>query len=144
MPQCIRCIFMPMKDVHQKRGLTIQARALWHCAIVPLCHKVKSRGEVLEDVLGLDDVSRTHFEVLGLGLENQVLVLGLENQVLVLGLEASSLRKLTVLGSRTALFFEQLKFCRKTPETSRKICEDLFLFSSIGDRRKKIFKTLFA
>ena len=33
-----------------------------------------------------------------------------------------------ILGSRTALFFEQLKFRWKTPETSRKICEHLFVF----------------
>ena len=32
------------------------------------------------------------------------------------------------LGSRTALFFEPLKFCWKTPETSRKIWEDLYCF----------------
>ena len=29
------------------------------------------------------------------------------------------------------------------PETSRKICEDLFLFSSSGDQLKKNFKDLF-
>ena len=70
--------------------------------------------------------SRTHFEVLGLGLE------------------ASSPRKLPVLGSRTTLFFKPWKFCWKTPETSRKICEDLFLFSSHGDRLKKFFWRLFS
>ena len=37
-----------------------------------------------------------------------------------------------VLGSRTALFFEQLKFCSKTPETSRKICEHFFCFPHLG------------
>ena len=68
--------------------------------------------------------SRTYFEVLGLGL----------------GLEASSpwpwprsLRssKIAVLGSRTALSFEPLKFCRITPETSRKICKYLFYFAQL-------------
>ena len=44
-----------------------------------------------------------------------------------------------VLGSRTALFFEPLKFCWKAPETSQKICEDLFLLSSRGNRLKKKF-----
>ena len=34
----------------------------------------------------------------------------------------------SVLGSRTALFFEQLKFRWKATETSRKICEHLFCF----------------
>ena len=43
---------------------------------------------------------RTHFEVLGLGLEGQVL-----------GLEASSPRNWPDLGSRTTLFFELLKVC---------------------------------
>ena len=65
--------------------------------------------------------SRTHFEVVGL-----------EGQVLGLGLEASSPRKLPVLGSRTALFFEQLKFRWKMPKTLWKICKSLFCFGSIG------------
>ena len=50
-----------------------------------------------------------------------------------------------VLGSRTALFFKPLKFCRKTQKISQKICKDLFLSSSRGNRPKKIFlKTFFA
>ena len=75
--------------------------------------------------------SRTHFEVLGLGL----------------GLEASSpwpwprslqvLENCPVLGSRTALFFEPLKFRWKTPETSRKICEHLFCFPQLEHRRRQ-------
>ena len=36
------------------------------------------------------------------------------------------LKNRPVLGSRTALFFEPLKFCWKTPEMSWRICEDLF------------------
>ena len=44
--------------------------------------------------------SRTHFEVLGLGLEDQVL-----------GLEAQILENWPVLGSRTALLIELVKFC---------------------------------
>ena len=44
-----------------------------------------------------------------------------------------------VLGSRIALLFESLKFCWKTPETTQKICENLILFPSVGDRLKKIF-----
>ena len=69
--------------------------------------------------------SRTHFEVFGLGLEPQVL----EN--------------CPVLGSRTALFFEPLKFCRKEPKTAQKIFEDLFLFSSSGNCLNKFFEDLF-
>ena len=38
------------------------------------------------------------------------------------------LKNCPVLGSSTALFFEPLKFCRKTPKPSRKSCEDLFCF----------------
>ena len=41
------------------------------------------------------------------------------------------------LGSRTALFFESLKFCWKTPETSRKICEYLFCFPQLEHRRSQ-------
>ena len=42
-----------------------------------------------------------------------------------------------VLGSRTALFFEQLKFRWKTPETSWKICEHLFCFPQLEHRRRQ-------
>ena len=35
------------------------------------------------------------------------------------------------LGSRTALFFEPLKFCWKTPEISRKIWKDLYCFPQL-------------
>ena len=62
--------------------------------------------------------SRTHFEVLGLGLEGQV----------------------SVLGSRTALFFELLKFCGALEKLFGKrfvcgdrlknFCEDLFFLES--------------
>ena len=50
--------------------------------------------------------SRTHFEVLGLGLEGQVL-----------GLEALGPRKLACPRLEDSTIFEPLKFCRKTPET---------------------------
>ena len=63
--------------------------------------------------------SRTHSEVLGLSLKT------------------SSPRKLPVLGSRTALFFEPMKFCWKTPETSRKICEPFFCFPKLEHRRSQ-------
>ena len=62
--------------------------------------------------------SRTHFEVLGLGLEGQVF-----------GLEPSSPRK------RTALFFELLKFCGALEKCS----ENVFF----GDRLKNFCKDLF-
>ena len=69
--------------------------------------------------------SRTHFEVLGLGLE------------------ASSPQKLACPRLEDSTIFERLKFRWKTPETSRKICKDLFLVSSSRDRPKKIFEDLF-
>ena len=53
---------------------------------------------------------------------------GLKGQVLGLGLEGQVLKNCPVIGLRTALFFEPLKFCGKTPETSRKICAEFFLF----------------
>ena len=78
--------------------------------------------------------SRTHFEVLNL-----------EGQVFGLGLEASPqvLENCPVLGSRTALFFEPLKFCWKTPETLRKICEDLFFVLLNCISREKFVEDLF-
>ena len=62
---------------------------------------------------------------------------------LALASKPQFLENCPVLGSRTALFFEPLKFCWKAPETSQKICEDIFLFSSSGNRLKKIFEDLF-
>ena len=64
--------------------------------------------------------SRTHFEVLG--LEGQVFGLGPQN--------------CTVLGSRTALFFESLKF-RRSPE--KKFSKVFFT----RERLKNFLKTLF-
>ena len=67
--------------------------------------------------------SRTHFEVLGLGL-------GLESQVLglSLGLEASSPRKLPCPRLEDSTIFWTVEFRWKTPETSQKICEHLLVF----------------
>ena len=73
--------------------------------------------------------SRTHFEVLGLGL----------------GLEAPSPWPRSLKSSKIALssargqhyFFEQLKFRWKTLETSRKICEHLFCFPHLEHRRRQ-------
>ena len=75
-------------------------------------------------------VSRTHFEVLGLGME------------------ASSPRKLPCPRLEDSTIFEQLKFRWKTPETLRKICKYLF-FGLLKQRSKtffagkKILKTFF-
>ena len=65
--------------------------------------------------------SRTHFEVIGLGL-------GLEGQVLGLGLEASSPRKLPCPRLEDSTIFRTVEFRWKTPETSQKICEHLLVF----------------
>ena len=67
--------------------------------------------------------SRTHFEVLGLGL----------------GLEASSPRNFPCPRLEDSTIFEPLKFRRKTLETLRKICKDFFLVSSSRDRLQKNF-----
>ena len=56
---------------------------------------------------------RTHFEVLGLGLEGKSLTLASKPQVL---------ENWSVLGWRTALLFESLKFC----EAPKKFLEDFF------------------
>ena len=59
--------------------------------------------------------SRTHFEVLDL--------------------ETSSPRQLPCPRLEDSTIFEQLKSCWKTPETSRKICEQLFCFPQLEHRR---------
>ena len=52
-------------------------------------------------------------------------------QVLGLGLEALGPRKLPCPRLEDSTFFEPLKFCRKTPETLRKICKYLFYFPQL-------------
>ena len=56
---------------------------------------------------------------------------------LALATKPQVLENCPVLGSRTALFFESLKFCWKTPETSRKICKYLFCFPQLEHRRSQ-------
>ena len=58
---------------------------------------------------------------------------------LALASKPQVLENWSVLGSRTGTIFELLKFCSKTPETSRKICKNLFLVSSSRDRLKRNF-----
>ena len=53
---------------------------------------------------------------------------------LALASKPQVLENCPVLGSMTALFFEQLKFCWKMPETLRKICEHLFCFPYLEHR----------
>ena len=68
------------------------------------------------------------------------LVLASKPQVLkplALASKPQVLENCPVLGSRTALIFEQLKFCWKTPEISRKICEHLFCFPHLDHRRRQ-------
>ena len=85
------------------------------------------RSGVLEDVLGLEDVLEDTFwshwpwprSLKSLASKSQVL----EN--------------CPVLGSRTAGFFEQLKFRYKTSETLQKICEHLFCFPYLEHRRRQ-------
>ena len=56
---------------------------------------------------------------------------------LALASKPQVLENCPVLGSRTALFFEQLKFRWKTPETSQKIYEHLFCFPQLEHRRRQ-------
>ena len=56
---------------------------------------------------------------------------------LALASKPQVLENCIVLGSRTALFLEQLKFRWNTPETSRKICEHLFCFPQLEHRRRQ-------
>ena len=56
---------------------------------------------------------------------------------LALASKPQVLENCPVLGSRTALFVEPLKFRWKTPETSRKICEHLFCFPHLEHRRRQ-------
>ena len=69
------------------------------------------------------------------------LALTLASKVKSLALALASkpqvLENCPVLGSRTALFFEQLKFRWKTPETSQKICEHLFCFPLLEHGRSQ-------
>ena len=59
--------------------------------------------------------------------------MALASKVKSLASKPQVLENCPVLGSKTALFFEPLKVCWKTPETSRKICEHLFFLNwSIG------------
>ena len=93
--------------------------------LVAVFFSVIIRDGVLKDVLGLEDVLEDTFwcpwprslKSLAVASKPQVL----EN--------------CPVLGSRTALFFKQLKFRWKTPETSRKICEHVFCFPHLEHRR---------
>ena len=80
--------------------------------------KLVSEVESSRTSLASRTSSRTHFEVLGLGL----------------GLEALGPRKLPCPRLEDSTFFEPLKFCRKTPETLRKICKYLFYFPQLEHR----------
>ena len=70
------------------------------------------------------------FKSLALALASKVKSLALASKPQVL-------ENCPVLGSRTGLFFEQLKFGWKTPETLQKICEHLFCFPHLEQRRSQ-------
>ena len=70
------------------------------------------------------------FKSLALALASKVKSLALASKPQVL-------ENCPVLGSRTALFFEQLKFRWKTPETLQKICKHLFCFPHLEQRRSQ-------
>ena len=56
---------------------------------------------------------------------------------LALASKPQVLENCPVLGSRTALFFKQLKFRLKAPETSGKICDHFFCFPHLEHRRSQ-------
>ena len=70
-------------------------------------------------------------------LKSLSLTLASKVKSLALASKPQVLENCPVLGSRTALFFEPLKFRWKTPETSQKICEHLFCFPHLEHRRNQ-------
>ena len=78
---------------------------------------LRLRGGVLEDVLGLETSSRTHFEVLGLGLEGQIL-----------GLEVSSPRKLPCSQLQDSTIFCTVEILLENARNLAETSEDLFCF----------------
>ena len=100
----------------------------WSCDATGM---VNIRG-VLEDVLGLERWS-PRGRPWPRGRHRGHILKSLASKVksLALASKPQVLENWPVLGSRTVLFFEPLKFRWKTPETSRKLC-DPFLFSSLG------------
>ena len=110
------------------KQLTMQSELLkvTETLFISYCRTMKiSEVESSRTSLASRTSSRTHFEVLSLGLE------------------ASSPRKLPCPRLEDSTIFEPLKFRWKTSETLRKICKDLFLVSSCRDRLKKNFEDLF-
>ena len=72
------------------------------------------------------------FKSLALALASKV-----KSLALALASKPQVLENCPVLGSRTALFFEQLQFCWKTPETLQKICQHLFCFPHLEQSRSQ-------
>ena len=70
-------------------------------------------------------------------LKSLALASKVKSLALALASKPQVLENCPVLGSRTALFFKQLKFPWKAPETSRKICEHLFCFPHLEHRRSQ-------
>ena len=66
-----------------------------------------------------------------------------EVKSMALASKSQVLKNCPVLGLRTELYFEPLKFCRKTSETSRKICEDLFCFPRLEIAWKNFLRLFF-
>ena len=67
----------------------------------------------------------------------------LKSLALALVSKPQNLKNCPVLGSRTALFLEPLILCWKTPETSRKISEDLFCFPILETVWKNYWRPFF-
>ena len=122
-------LLKPFKDVVEDRPGFVYLITLIHSRIFfihamkhcPYCQKSVSCKDFWTEV----ESSRTHFEVLGLGLE------GSSPWLWPRSLTSS---KIALSLVEDSTIFEQLKFCRKTPETSRKICKYLFYFAQLEHR----------
>ena len=84
----------------------------------------RSEGHIIEVKLLRWKTQGHILKSLALALKVKALAL----KVKALASKPQVLENFSVLGSRAALFFEPLKCSWKTPETSRSICKDFFVF----------------
>ena len=117
-------ICMP-EDVWRKKSSTFELIFKQRICLLFFAKVYLAEIEFSRTSLASRTSSRTHFEVLGLEASSP--------WPWPRSLRSSKIA-LSRKRSRTALFFEPLKFCWKTPETSRKICKYLFCFPQLEHR----------
>ena len=88
-------------------------------------------------VWNMEKSSSIPYHALPRGHILKFLALASKVKSLALASKHQVLENCPVLGLKTALFFEQLKFRWKAPENSRKICEHLFCFPHLEHRRSQ-------